>query len=722
MSRGRAWLPVLLLFLVVPLIAADGGTALREAAREGDLATLKRLVEEGVDVDAANPYGATALAYACDKGHLEVVEFLVAAGADVNTKDSFYEFTPLGWSLFEEHDEIVKVLIDAGARGADQVLMTGVRRNDKDLVALALTSDEVNAEHLTQALELAMQIDGSEKIVALLEAADAKPVEREEVIVDPSVLESYVGRYRNDELKMVLTITLKDGVLIGETGSRPLALRPLSDSKFEAIETPQMRVTFSGRGGIVERANIEHGPSNMTFRRVGAEEEAEAETAAKPAPAEIVRTAPQNWPSFRGPQASGIADGQGAVTDWNLESGHNVRWKTPIPGLANSSPIVWGDRVFVTSALSGAGDETFRSGLYGDVASVDDTSEHEFKVYALDRDSGKIVWQKTAAKRIPGAKRHLKATQANSTPVTDGKHVVALFGTIGLLVCYDLDGNEKWRTDIGVLDAGWFYDESYQWGHSSSPIIHDGLVIVQADLYRDSFVAAWKLADGKPAWRTSRDGPPSWGSPTVYRGEKRDELITNGSTIRGYDPASGKELWSLGPNSEVTVATPIVGHGLIYVTAGYPPARPVYAIRPGGSGDISLGEGSDSSEAIAWSKNRGGTYIPTPIVYGDYLYTCANDGRLTCYDAKSGEQVYRARVGGGGTFSASPIAADGKLYFSNEEGEVIVVRAGGEYEELAKSEMDEVIMSTPAISSGVMIVRTLKHVYGIGAAPETSGN
>ncbi len=220
-------------------------------------------------------------------------------------------------------------------------------------------------------------------------------------------------------------------------------------------------------------------------------------------------------------------------------------------------------------------------------------------------------------------------------------------------------------------------------------------------------------------WKTRREEDvPSWGSPTVYRGEKRDELITNGNIIRGYDPASGKELWRLTPNSEVTVATPVVAHDLFYVTAGYPPARPVYAIRPGARGDISMPEGTDSSEAIAWSKNRGGTYMPTPIVYGDYLYTCANNGRLTAYEAKTGELVYRQRVGSGGSFTASPVAADGRLYFTNEDGDIVVARAGAEYEELARNEMGEVVMSTPAISGGLLVVRTLKHVYGLGEPEE----
>jgi outer membrane protein assembly factor BamB len=714
-----------LVLVCLPLVAGEREEAFWEAAREGDLTTIKRLHGEGVDVNANTKYGATALAYACDRGHLDVVKYLIEKGADVNAKDEFYEFTPLGWTLFNDHFDITKALLAAGATGADQVLMTGVRKNNEDLVKTALESAEINADHVAQALERAKQVEGSEAIVTLLESAEVKPVEREEVEVDPAMLESYVGFYKNDEFNMTIEVTLRDGALTAQaTNQPPLALRALSESRFEAREFPQVKLSFTGRGGTIERIVLEQGSMTATFPRVAETAVAETEPEEQPTPeaaapaVEIVRKPQQNWPSFRGPGASGIADGQGAVLEWDVESGRNIRWRTAIPGLANSSPIVWGNRVFVTTAVSGAGDETFRSGLYGDVDSVDDESEHLFKVYALDRASGEIVWEKTAAGAVPGAKRHLKSTQANSTPVTDGKHVVALFGTIGMLVCYDLDGNEQWTADLGILDAGWFYDESYQWGHASSPIIYEDLVIVQADVDHGSFLGAWRLKDGKQAWRTERGEAPSWGSPTVYRGEKRDELITNGTAIRGYDPKTGSELWSLGPNSEVTVATPVIGHDLFFVTAGYPPVRPVYAIRPGGRGDLSLPEAVESSEAVAWSKNRGGTYIPTPLVYGDYLYTCANDGRLTAYDARTGERVYRARVGGGGTFTASPIAGDGRLYFSNEEGDVIVVKAGPEYEELTKNAMGEIIMSTPAISDGLIVVRTLKHVYGIGEQPQ----
>jgi outer membrane protein assembly factor BamB len=245
-------------------------------------------------------------------------------------------------------------------------------------------------------------------------------------------------------------------------------------------------------------------------------------------------------------------------------------------------------------------------------------------------------------------------------------------------------------------------------------VIYKDLVIVQADIQNDSFIAAWNLKNGKEAWRTQRDEVPSWGTPTIYQGKGGDELITNGTTIRGYDPATGKELWHLGPNSEVTVATPVILDDLFFVTAGYTPVQPIYAIKAGGSGDISPAQPGESSAAVAWSKNRGGTYMPTPIVYRDQLYTCGNNGVLTSYDARSGAEVFKARLGGGGTsFTASPIAADGKLYFANEDGDVFVVRAGKSYEELAKNSMGEICMSTPAMAEGLLIVRTLDHVYGL---------
>ena len=275
-------------------------------------------------------------------------------------------------------------------------------------------------------------------------------------------------------------------------------------------------------------------------------------------------------------------------------------------------------------------------------------------------------------------RRHTKSSHANATPVTDGRHIVAVFGSIGLMVCYSMDGTLLWKKEIGVLDSGWFLDPSYQWGHSSSPIIYKSSVIVQADQSRGSFIAAFDLGDRPRAVaHAARPTKCRRGRRRhVLAGPKGDELVTNGTKVRGYDPATGALLWTLAPNSEIAIGTPVVHRDLAIVTAGYPPVRPVYAVRAGARGDISLPPGRSSSDAIAWSHDRDGTYISSPIVYRDQLYTLNQNGILTAYDANTGAQLYRARVGGGGAFSASPVAADGKLYLASEDGDVFVVQAG----------------------------------------------
>jgi outer membrane protein assembly factor BamB len=428
----------------------------------------------------------------------------------------------------------------------------------------------------------------------------------------------------------------------------------------------------------------------------------------------------QHWPQFRGPGAAGVADGRPTAVEWNAEKNENILWKTPVPGLSVSSPIVWGARVFVTTAISSDPDAKFRHGLYGDVEPSPDVTPHTWKVYALDKRSGKIIWERVAHTGVPRTKRHPKSTQNNSTPATDGKHVVVLFGSEGLYA-FDWNGKRLWKKDLGPLNSGWFYDPDYEWGSASSPIIWRNMVIVQCDIQENSFVAAFDIKTGRELWRTMRDEIPSWGTPTVYEGRARAELITHATKfIRGYDPLTGKELWRLAPNSEVTAPTPFAAHDLIFVTNGYRGIQPIYAIRPGASGDISLQGGATSSEAIAWSVKNGGPYMPTPVVYGDYLYVCANNGVLTVYEARTGARVYRERLGGtGGAFSASPVAADGKIYFTSEDGDVFVVKAGPKYELLARNPMGEVLMATPAISDGILIIRGMKSVYAIAPPKAT---
>jgi len=298
-----------------------------------------------------------------------------------------------------------------------------------------------------------------------------------------------------------------------------------------------------------------------------------------------------DWPQFRGPSASGVGDGTNPPVRWDGAKGTNVIWKTAIPGLAVSSPVIWGDQVFVTTAVSGDPKQAFRIGLFGDTDPVNDRSNHVWKILAIDKKTGKIQWEQTAHQGVPKTKRHSKSSQASPTPATNGKVVVAYFGSEGLFA-YSADGKLLWKKDLGIQNAGWFFDPDSEWGAASSPVIHKNTVIVQCDRQKDSFIAAYDLKDGKELWRTPRAEIPTWGTPTVVTSGQRSEVVTNGTkAIRGYDADTGQELWTLGPNSEVTCTTPVFSQGLIFVTAGYPPVQPIYAIKAGSKGDLTLKDG-----------------------------------------------------------------------------------------------------------------------------------
>ncbi len=435
-------------------------------------------------------------------------------------------------------------------------------------------------------------------------------------------------------------------------------------------------------------------------------------------PIGAVAAAP-NWPSFRGPGGTGVAAGQHPPTTWEVEKGENLQWKTAIPGLAHSSPIVWGDRLFLTSSVSSNPDPYLRIGLYGASPDHPEDIEHDFRVYCLDRKSGKILWEKSAHKGIPKIKRHIKSSHANSTPATDGKHLVSFFGSEGLY-CHDLEGKLLWKKDLGLLDAGAFNAPEVQWAFGSSPIIHDGQVIVQCDVNNQSFLASLAVETGKESWRTPRDVFACWGTPTICTSGGQTQIVANGYTyMGGYDFKTGKELWRLSGGGDVPVPTPFVAHDLIFITNAHGPLRPIYAIRPSARGDISLAKGKKSNEFIAWSEPKRGSYIPTSIAYGDHLYVGDDRSILSCYDAKSGKKVYRKRLAGKkNAYSASPVAADGKIYFTSEEGEIHVIKAGPVYGLLATNTMGEPCLATPAIAGGMIYVRTSKHLYGIGESTD----
>lgn len=437
------------------------------------------------------------------------------------------------------------------------------------------------------------------------------------------------------------------------------------------------------------------------------------------ATARLRKPAPKNsngsWPSFRGAQASGVADGQKLPDTWNVKTGENILWRTPVPGLAHSSPVVWGNRIFVTSAVSSDPQATFRPGLYGDGDASQDRSRHRWVLYALDKRNGKILWERVAHEGEPLDKRHIKSTYANSTPATDGRIVVAWFGSQGVHA-YDVEGRSLWKVDLGRVDMGAYDIPTYEWGPASSPIIWNNLVIVQCDTQTDSFLLALDADTGKTVWKTEREELPSWGTPTVAMTAKGPVLVTNASNfIRGYDPVTGKELWRLGRSSKITAPTPIFAEDMFVIASGRGPERPIFVVRANARGDLTLPEGKTDSDAIVWSRTGRGSYMPTPLSYQGNLYILSNNGLFDAYNLKTGTEVYRQRlplVGSG--FSASPIAADGKIYLSNEDGEILVIAAGDKFAQVATNSMGELLMATPAFSEGVMYVRSAQSLFAIG--------
>jgi outer membrane protein assembly factor BamB len=425
-----------------------------------------------------------------------------------------------------------------------------------------------------------------------------------------------------------------------------------------------------------------------------------------------------DWPGFRGIRATGVAVGFPTATTFDVASGSGVQWKTEIAGLAHSSPVIWGNDLYITTAIAAEGAADLKVGLYGNIDSAADTGSQRFEVICLDKSTGRERWRTVAYEGVPKVKRHTKATHANSTQATDGERVVSFFGSEGLY-CHDRSGKLLWKKDFGTLDSGFFAVPDAQWGFASSPVIHDGKVIVQVDVQKDGFIAVYDVATGNEVWRVARADVPTWSTPGVWPiGDGgRTLVLANGwKHIGAYDFATGQEVWKLVGGGDIPVPTPIVAHELAFITNAHGRMAPVYAVKPDASGDITPAADATTSAGIAWSVPRDGGYMQTPIVYGDLLYVGKDNGVLNVYDARTGEKKYQTRIGDGSRgFTSSPVAADGKIYFTSEQGDVIVLAAGPEYKELARNELGEVHMATPAISEGTLYFRTRGHVIAIGS-------
>ena len=419
-----------------------------------------------------------------------------------------------------------------------------------------------------------------------------------------------------------------------------------------------------------------------------------------------------NWPQFRGPGVRGVVDDDPRLPE-SWSSAKNVVWETPIPGSGWSSPIVWGSRVFLTTAVADRMIGSPRAGFYeGRVINAVPTEEHRWIVYCIDLESGAPIWQSEVHRGVPRVPRHKKSTYASETCVTDGVHVWAHVGDLGTY-CLDMAGKLIWSKDWPAVET------RYGYGTASSPALHQGRLYITNDNQEQSYTIALDKSNGKEIWRTNREEPTTWSTPFVWESGNRTEIITAGrEKVRSYD-LDGRLLWEISGMSSLSIPTPFAVDGLLYVTSGFVASekRPIYAIRPGASGDISLAEGETSNEFIAWSVSQGGPYHPTPLVYQGLYYTLHDRAFMTCHDAKTGEVVYgKQRVSrDGANFTASPWAYNGKLFCLDESGTTFVVQAGPDFKVLGQNRLEEMCLATPAIADSSLLIRTYSKLYRIGA-------
>ena len=415
----------------------------------------------------------------------------------------------------------------------------------------------------------------------------------------------------------------------------------------------------------------------------------------------------ERWPQFRGPGALGVSQQSGLPETWS--STENVAWVTGVEGFGWSSPIVWGDTVFLTTVVSTGDVEAPLGGLYVGGERGAPSDEHRWIVLAIDVSTGAVRWRRELHRGVPPSSHHLKNTYASETPVTDGERVYAYFGNVGLF-CLTLDGRLLWsrRFEPVRTRAGW--------GTAASPVLHGDRIYIVNDNEEQSYLVALSKETGAELWRVNRDEGSNWSTPYVWEHAGRTEIVTTGTgRVRSYDLA-GDPLWELGGMSSIVAPTPLSRFGLLYLSSGYigDRQRPVYAIRPGGRGDLTAAEGRPLPAAVAWFQPRSGSYNTSPIVYGDYYYTLLDRGYFTAHDARTGAEVYgRRRIAVGTAFSASPWAYAGKVFALSEDGDTFVIRAGPEFEVLGVNPLGEFTMATPAIAHRSLFIRTVSRLYRI---------
>ena len=430
-------------------------------------------------------------------------------------------------------------------------------------------------------------------------------------------------------------------------------------------------------------------------------------------------SADDNWPQFRGSKSGVAADDPALPDTWSATE--NVAWKIDVAGRGWSSPVVWGDHIFVTAVVNTVGaDEplkpvpSYTSRSFGGPMSGRDigtsSDPHRWVVYDIDFKTGKIRWERIVRTGVPSEPKHQKNSYASETPLTDGERVYAYFGNVGLSA-FDMNGVPVWSKPMGPFKvrSGWW--------SAASPALHADRIFIVNDNDDQSFIAAYNTRTGEEIWRTNRDEGSNWTTPFIWENTLRTEIVTSGSQkVRSYD-LNGRLLWTLTGMSSIQIPTPLGGSDLLFISSGYPPdpLRPVYAIRPGASGDISLGKNETTNAFIVWSNAALGTYNTSPLVFGGYFYTLFDRGLLTCHDAKTGKEIYgRQRIAADAAgFTSSPWAYNGKIFAISEDGDTYVIQAGPEFKVVGKNALGEMTLATPAVAHGSLIIRTASKLYRI---------
>ncbi len=422
----------------------------------------------------------------------------------------------------------------------------------------------------------------------------------------------------------------------------------------------------------------------------------------------------RQWPVYRGYMSSGVLDNANLPESFDPAKMSNIRWKVEIPGLGLSSPVIWDNKVFITTAISKADKEGFKPGIYGDIAPVKDSSVHDWKVYCFDKNTGKTIWERTSYTGVPKMKRHPKSTHANTSLATDGKYVVAFFGSEGLY-CYDINGNLIWKKNFGLLKSVFFMAKSAEWEFASSPVIYNGVLIIQCDVLDNSFVAAYDLKTGKELWKTQRDEYPGWCTPNIYTNAGKTYIALNGFKNRGgYDFETGKEVWRMAGGGDIQIPTPVIGNNMIYFNSAHGRSSPIIAVKTSAVGDLTLQDNQTSNEYVSWSLPRGGSYMHTLLLYRNHLYNVNWNGAVICLDPLTGKEIYNAKLGKTKSFIASPVASDGKIYIVDEEGTVYIIEDGDSFKQIAEIPLNDICMTAPAITDGMILFRTQKYLIAAG--------